>query len=276
MKCKSCTNDVPPKFSHAIKTNICPFCGEEIMDSELQSALADLQVAMEASEQYQEEIHDWLKCNYGLVPELGTVTFSVHQEVLEKLEDANAKIVDLQEQLSNVKPVPKSGKLATASNRLPSEIAKDKEGNALEGEQLADAETTNKFFKAAGAKAPVDAASHYRNMVKQIKEKGSTGLMSEGGAAGVITPEMLAAADQVDASEYQELFDSGPVNSAVDSDYDDDSDIPAVALQMMHSAKGKQGDYNARDVAKLQELQRKASNAGRAMSREGGVGLIRR
>ena len=274
MKCKSCTNDVPPKFSHAIKTNICPFCGEEIMDSELQSALGDLQVAMEATDYYQEEIHDWLKCNYGLVPELGTVAFSVHQDVLEKLEAANSKVIELQDQLSNAKPVPKSGKIAPL--KMPSEIAKDKEGNALEGEQLADSETTNKFFKAAGVK-PVDAAAHYKNMVKQIKQNGSAGLMSEGGAAGVITPEMLAAADQVDSSEYAELFDDGgPVGSAVDSDYEDDTEIPAVALQFMNSAKGKSGDYNARDVAKLQELQRKSSNAGRAMSRDGGVGLIRR
>lgn len=275
MKCKSCTNDVPPKFAHAIKTNICPFCGEEIMDSELQCALTDLQTAMDFTENYQEEIFDWLKCNYGLIPELGTVAFSAHQEVLEKLDAANAEINELKLQ---VKPTPKSGKVSAGTVKPPSEVAKDKEGNALEGEAIGDPEITNKFFKAAGAKAPTDAASHYKNMVKQIKEKGTTGLMSEGGAAGVITPEMLEAAEEIDHSEFSELFDdgSGAINSAVDSDFDDDNDIPPIALQMMHQAKNKNNGYNAKDVAKLQELQKKAARAGSELNRTGSIGLIRR
>ncbi len=278
MKCKSCTNEVPPKFSHAIKTNICPFCGEAIMDDELQAALSDLQEAMVATDEYQEEIFDWLKCNHGLVPESAYVPAEVYDTTSAELEAAKIKIEELKDQLASAKPTPKSG--MTAPAKLPSEIAKDKNGNALEGESLADPETINKFFKNAQVKAPTDAATHYKNMVKQIKQKGTMGA-SEGGASGggAITPEMMAAyasGEEADPSEYDELFGGGPVNSAVDSDYDDDTDIPAVALQMMNSAKGKQGDYNARDVAKLQELQKKASNAGRAMNRDGGVGLIRR
>ncbi len=46
---------------------------------------------------------------------------------------------------------------------------------------------------------------------------------------------------------------------------------------MMNRAKSSQGgDYNARDVAKLQELQKKASRVSREMNEGGGVGLIRR
>ncbi len=278
MKCKSCTNEVPPKFSHAIKTNICPFCGDAIMDDELQAALSDLQEAMIATDSYQEEIFDWLKCNHGLVPESETVSKITFDAASEEITTLRLSLEELKEKLANARPTPKSG--MTAPAKLPSEIAKDKHGNALEGEVLADPETNSKFFKNALVKQPVDAATHYKNMVKQIKEKG-TMAQSEGGfsGGGAITPEMMAAytsGEEADPSEYDTLFGGGPVNSAVDSDYDDDNDIPAVALQMMNSAKGKSGDYNARDVAKLQELQKKASNAGRAMNRDGGVGLIRR
>jgi len=277
MRCKSCTNEVPPKFSHAIKTNICPFCGEEIMDSELQLALTGLQEAMLAVEEYPDEMHDWLKCNYQLVAESGTVPLSQYEADLVEIADLRSSVEELKEKLANAKPTPKSG--LTGPTKLPSEIAKDKNGNALEGEALADPETNSKFFKNALVKQPVDAAQHYKNMVKKIKETGTMGSSEGGSGGGAITPEMMAAytsGEESDPSEYNELFGGGPINSAIDSDYDDENEIPAAALQMMHSAKSQSGDYNARDVAKLQELQKKAQRAGNAMNRTGGVGLIRR
>jgi hypothetical protein len=66
MKCKSCKEDVPPKFVHAISVNVCPLCGREIMDSELQSILNDLKTIMDKASGYTSEVADWLFSNYGL------------------------------------------------------------------------------------------------------------------------------------------------------------------------------------------------------------------
>lgn len=66
MICKSCKEIIPSKFAHAIKTNICPFCGEEIMDSELQSVLSELQSVMKNAEPYMEAVEEWLSSNYSL------------------------------------------------------------------------------------------------------------------------------------------------------------------------------------------------------------------
>lgn len=66
MRCKSCKEDVPPKFVHAISVNVCPLCGQEIMDAELQSILNDLKSVMDKTAKYADETADWLFSNYGL------------------------------------------------------------------------------------------------------------------------------------------------------------------------------------------------------------------
>src|ERR1700674_2861148 len=66
MRCKSCSEDVPPKFSHAFTTNVCPLCGAEIMDAKLQSVLGQLKVALNDAKEYADQVSDWLFSNYAL------------------------------------------------------------------------------------------------------------------------------------------------------------------------------------------------------------------
>jgi hypothetical protein len=66
MKCKSCKEDVPPKFAHAIATNMCPLCGQEIMDAKLQNILGELKIALGDAKDYMAEVEDWLFSNFSL------------------------------------------------------------------------------------------------------------------------------------------------------------------------------------------------------------------
>jgi hypothetical protein len=66
MKCRSCKEDVPPKFAHALSVNVCPLCGQEIMVAQLQKILNDLKNIMNETKEYSEEVSDWLFSNYGL------------------------------------------------------------------------------------------------------------------------------------------------------------------------------------------------------------------
>lgn len=66
MKCKSCQEDVPPKFTHAFAVNICPLCGQEIMDTKLQTILGELKSALGDAKDYMEAVEDWLLSNYSL------------------------------------------------------------------------------------------------------------------------------------------------------------------------------------------------------------------
>lgn len=66
MRCKSCKEDVPPKFTHALSVNICPLCGQEIMEIKLQNILGELKIALCDAKEYMDEVEDWLHSNFSL------------------------------------------------------------------------------------------------------------------------------------------------------------------------------------------------------------------
>ncbi len=66
MKCNACQETISPKFAHSIKLNICPFCGGEIMDAELQRILSGLQILMTEAEPFLTDVEDWFASNYSL------------------------------------------------------------------------------------------------------------------------------------------------------------------------------------------------------------------
>lgn len=64
MKCNNCKENIPTRFAHAHKTNICPYCGKEIMDVELQAILNALAKALDDSAPYADQVEDWMQTNY--------------------------------------------------------------------------------------------------------------------------------------------------------------------------------------------------------------------
>lgn len=263
MKCKTCQGEVPPKFAHAIAVNCCPLCGEVIMEEELQKTLVYLKGAMVLMEKYPAEILDWLESNYNLVT----------------IDDAKVRFKEVIEVIKEV-PVIKE-----VSERKAAQVDKtqaDENGNQVKGETLLDADKTNKFFKNAEAAKIMERNQEIRDMVNQIKKKGSEALVSEDGSAGAITPDMLNA--KMDPEELNELnqvlFSDGEdegVSSALDPYAGDDLDeIPAVVLAMSGNAKKSSSGYNPADIAKLQRLTGKSRGAARELSEGGSVGLIRR
>lgn len=65
MQCKSCNEDIPSKFKTAISRNECPICDGEIVDPKLQLALNDLKSAIDAANEFPEQLADWLSANYS-------------------------------------------------------------------------------------------------------------------------------------------------------------------------------------------------------------------
>lgn len=66
MKCQSCKEDIPPKFAHALSVNICPMCGQEVMDIRLKNILSALKIALEDAKNHMEDVEDWLFSNFSL------------------------------------------------------------------------------------------------------------------------------------------------------------------------------------------------------------------
>src|SRR5690349_16603697 len=69
MQCKSCESQIDPKWKHATEINVCPFCGEAIMDSELRDVFDALREVLISAldSQYSAQIQDWLESNCGLI-----------------------------------------------------------------------------------------------------------------------------------------------------------------------------------------------------------------
>lgn len=250
MKCKSCSEDIPQKFGHAIATNICPYCGDEIMELELQSALVDLREIMKIAEKYQVEVFDWLHSNYDLI--------SKDSDEYKALKE-RAEII----------PVRQPAKEAIKSMD-PNTVELDRNGNQISGAPIQDQATTSVFMKRAQVKPE---QKNLRDIVSQIKKSGG------------VTTSITAEADPEDVAAMEAELGGdegvGSLNGGSSMEFDEmgsDEALPAVVEAMAIQAAGgpKGSDYNARDVAKLQQIHGKRSRASNELVRGGGVGLIRR
>ena len=254
MQCKSCNEIVAPKFVYALKTNICPFCGEAIVPDDLQVALSELQEVMAITDKYKAEIFEWLHANYNLIDMQGDEYKALQEkaEMVNKMPVKQARTVD------------------------PKNILLDKQGNQIGGEPLQDQGTTNKFMERANIK--VSQQDRYRNIINQIKKGGGSTSVDMGGGGGSTMDVEDADPEEVMAMEGALSPGIPVVNSGLmSSDMDDGDEIPAVVEAMAQQASGAGGaDYNAKDVARLQALQGKSARAKKAMAGGGSVGLIRR
>lgn len=67
MKCKNCSAEIPPQWAHAINTNICPSCGDEIMSRDELGVLAEVRDAVSQMNANPEGLAGWLLSHYRLI-----------------------------------------------------------------------------------------------------------------------------------------------------------------------------------------------------------------
>jgi hypothetical protein len=279
MKCRTCSEDVPQKFAHAISINCCPLCGQQIMLPELQKALNNLRSVMSeiVSEGFQTEAFDWLYSNFHLISLESDEYQSLQQEVEEAKQETETVRQELEKAMNAfVKPTPKSGK-PHLSGAVQMGVDEHGEQVQLQGEALQDPNRTQSFMNRAQVSKMADRNQHLKQLASQIRKTGSTAAMGESGEAIVITPEMLnsASAEEVEQMEVMLSGSLPGVASALDTGYDDDDALPPQVEAFLH--QGQQSpDYNPRDVAKLQALHSKSRQASRALDQGGSVGLIKR
>lgn len=253
MKCKSCNETISQKFAHALASNVCPMCGNEIMPLELQVALSELREVFKGAPSYHTELLDWLSTNHNLISR------------------DSAEYKGLQEKAELAAKMPTKAVIKASD---PNKVELDTNGNQIAGEVLQDQSTTNVFLQRAQVKT-LNQQDKYRQIVNQIKKGGSSAAESN-----MMTMVAQADAEEVAAMEAELTGGEPAIQSGLRStDFDgDDEDIPAVVQAMANQASlgAKSAEYNARDVAKLQQLQGKSQRAKNAMSRGGSVGFIKR
>ncbi len=67
MECMSCQKEIDPKWTHAIEANICPFCGQSILEEVLKNCFSDLRKVMEQLQKYPKELDDWMLSNFNYI-----------------------------------------------------------------------------------------------------------------------------------------------------------------------------------------------------------------
>lgn len=149
MFCKSCKEDVPPKFTHAFAVNICPLCGQEIMDIKLKNILGELKVALGDAQDYMAEVEDWLFSNFGL-KKIGANDTVIDKAKLQVLEQKSAALT------SSIIKHPGTGPGVTVNRR--------EDGDDVE----VDEKATTVFAKRAGV-------MHAKTAVDFIKGKTTLG-----------------------------------------------------------------------------------------------------
>lgn len=254
MRCISCEMEIDPKWKHAIDINICPFCGQGIMDEVLRDLISVLRETMESLQKYPDQLNDWLLSNHSYIktdsPQLPNFLPKeyVHSKNRKSNEDAESKKY-------TVKVMTEAGEQDVVAEKVQTE------------------EKTNEFFKRAeaikpnidGFKSTEEKTAHLKKLKKQIERDGSPVLNASGAAQALISPEQMESADPEAVAEFQSLISGGENIASSLSDNNSDDDIPSVVLNMAARAKGSNSS-NAADLQKLQKQQDKIAEARRNMS----------
>jgi len=138
MKCKHCTSEVDPKWTFAIKQNICPFCGDSILDQQLVDGLVSLDQLILSLSPYKEDIVEFLKL---------------------KLIDFNCLILTNEE-------------YALLNKKTEKQVHKTSEPDNTEGKK-----TIDKFYERTDIKQNLEEKDRLKDLVKKIQQSGSDLMM---------------------------------------------------------------------------------------------------
>lgn len=259
--------EINPKWKHAIDINICPFCGQGIMEEHLKNLFTTLRETMEKLQEYPNQLNDWMLSNHNYIKtdssELPKYLPSEYVKEIVKAEEEK----DFQER---------------KSNKFVVTVKTDAGEEEVIAEKIQSDEKTNEFFKRAEAIKPnldgfqstAQKNAHLKNIVQQIKRSGSPSL-NEAGEVSSISPEMMENADPEAVAEFMAVMEGGePISSSLSDSSDDE--IPSVVLNMANKAAGKGGGAsNANDLLKLQKLQDRVGESRRNFE-SGGKGSFSR
>lgn len=266
MKCMSCEMEINPKWKHAIDINICPFCGQGIMEEHLKNLFTTLRETMDKLQEYPSQLNDWMLSNHNYIKTDSELlpNFLPKEYVKEIVKAEEEK--DFQER---------------KNNKFTVTVKTDAGEEEVVAEKIQTDEKTNEFFKRAEAIKPnldgfqsaTEKNEHLKKMVQQIKRSGSTSIDEEGGISS-ISPEMMENADPEAVAEYMSVM-SG--NESIASSLPDsgDEEIPSVVLSMANRAAAKGGNANSADLMKLQKMHDKVAESRRNFESGGKGGFSR-
>jgi len=228
MKCISCSVEINPQWSHAININVCPFCGQHIMEEELKTLFSILKDTMDKLSQYPDQLNDWMLSNHSYI---------------------KTDSPDIKQILSK-----KTGEDSVEGKKFIVKVKKD-DGTEEEvvAEKLQSEEKTNQFFKRAGAiksnegfESTAEKTQHIKKMVDKIKRDGS-------GEGGITLAAALLSTENDDPEEVEEISADSIFNGGLG---DAGEEIPASVLRMANLAKNKSNSNNSYELQRMEDKAR--------------------
>lgn len=260
MKCMSCEMEINPKWSHAIDINVCPFCGQGIMEEHLKNLFSSLRGIMEGLKDYPEQLNDWLLSNHNYIK-----TDSPNL----KLYMPKTYIEEIRNQIDD--EIKEEKKIETKKALEKKSVIKVDAGNGEQQEVIVEKvqseEKTNEFFKRAeavkptveGFKSATEKTQHLKSIAQQIKREGST-VINKAGVADHLPPGMIDSADPEAVAEFESILNGGEIQSSLPDNSSGDDDIPSIVLNMANRSKNQQSQD---PVAELERLQAKRDTSRR-------------
>ena len=196
MKCNSCSALVDARWSHSINSNVCPFCGQGIMEEHLKNLLVSLRETMESLKEYPDQVNDWLLSNHNFIK---TDSPDLHKYVPEELlrKAAVAEDKEFQER---------------KNKKFTVTVKTDAGEEQVEAETLQSEERTNGFAKRAetikpkldGFSSVEEKTQHLKEMVKKIKRSGS--FIADESGMMPSSPDNMSSADPEEVMEMQAML----------------------------------------------------------------------
>ena len=245
MNCNSCKEEVSTKFRHSLESNICPFCGNGIMDENLKDLLSTLRATMEELSEYPEQLNDWMLSNHNYIKtDADNLVSFVPQELLKTFSKNVQKESD--EDFQERKGKKFKVKVTTENGEQEVEVQK------IQSQERNDA-----FFKRAEAVKPnidgfssaLEKTQHLKSIAQKIKRGG----MEIGGED---SSEMMEG-DL--ASELRSMISGDEVDNSQSDFGSDEEKIPSIVMNMANKASSRKDPND--DLRKLQEMHQKSQRS---------------
>ena len=286
MKCVSCETEINPKWTHAVNINVCPFCGQHIMEEHLKNCVAALAAAMEEMQKYPEQLNDWMLSNHSYIktdsPDLKNyLPKELIKELRKEIDDAEFQ--DKKQTMVTIK-LPGGGTEEVLVEKTQSTAKTNAffdRAEVLKGSGKTSGKAVKASDEPVAPKSVAEKTNKLRSMVQDIKSKGAQSgpteeeidMASELG----VSQETLENAEPVSAAELHALIGGSgiiasglpPVSDGLDEESATADRVLANNLRM--ASKKNIASSQERDMQTLREMQDKVSNTAKKLG-TGGFG----
>jgi hypothetical protein len=269
MKCISCESDIDPKWAHAISINVCPNCGQAIMEEHLKNLLSTLGSTMRELQQYPEQLNDWLFSNYQYVKTDSPLLASYLPK--EQVRELSKQIDEQEEQQPQVRKI----KIKQSDGSITEEeVIVEKKMSNNRAKEFYDRANNNlgKSGKAARAKvsgasedpksAPTDIISkteHLKTLKHQIEEEAKSGIVNQAQMVAMMeteNPDVEVSSEEV-AEMQAEISGGDQISSGFSSINGEEEDRMAdramqINMQMAQRNPANKAKNEAEDLLRIQ------------------------